>query len=127
MIIRIHGDETGESHLTEYELPFEQRSDDDGDVVMRGLLDVPTGNLGIHDLRVQAPDNGFHVTTPRKIIVVLRGTFEITTSDGDSRRFGPGDCLLTDDIGTKGHAFADVGDEPLLTVIVEIGDDFQYA
>jgi hypothetical protein len=124
MISRIYADATGTTHLSEYELPFEQR-DADGQLMMRGLLDVPTTVLGIHDLSGPAPSADFHCTSPRKLITVMRGTFAITASDGEQRRFGPGDCLLTDDLDSDGHAFADVGDEPLLTVIVELGDDWR--
>lgn len=124
MIIWLHADQAGETHLSEFELP-EQRSED-GEVRMRGLLDVPTRKLGIHDVLAKAPPADFHSTSPRKLITVLRGTFEITASDSHSRRFGPGDVLLTDDLNSKGHAFEDVGDEPLLTVIAEIDSDWQY-
>jgi hypothetical protein len=125
MIIRLYSDDTGETHLAEFDPPFEQRSAD-GRIRMRGLLDVPSGKIGIHDVLEKAPSADFHSTSPRKLIAVLRGTFEITASAGDRRRFGAGDVLLTDDLNSKGHAFEDVGDETLLTVIAEIADDWKY-
>jgi quercetin dioxygenase-like cupin family protein len=125
MIARLHADEAGETHLADFELPIAQRSDD-GRVRMRGLTGVPTGRLGIHDVLEKAPAADFHSTSPRKLIAVLRGTFEITASDGERRRFGPGDVLLTDDLNSKGHAFRDVGAETLLTIIAEIDDDWSY-
>lgn len=125
MITRLHADDTGETHFAQFDLPVSQRSPE-GEPVMRGLLDVPSGNFGIHEVLEKAPSADFHSTAPRKMIAVLRGAFEITASDGDRRRFGPGDCLLTDDLNSKGHAFQDVGDETLLTVIAEVADDWEY-
>lgn len=123
MIVRLFGDASGETHFAQLEL-LDQRSES-GEVVMRALEIEPT-KLGVHEVLGRAPSNGFHCTVPRKVITVLRGCFEIFASDGTSTRFGPGDCLVTDDRGTKGHAFEDVGDEPLQTLIIEISDDWQF-
>lgn len=126
MIARVHGAADGESHFTELtELPFERRRDD-GTLTARMLTGVPASKLDIRDLAGPLPFADFHFTVPRKLIVVLRGEIEVTAGDGERRRFGRGDCLLTDDIGSKGHSTSDVGDEPLLTVIVELGDDWEF-
>lgn len=125
MIAKLYADEAGETHLSDYELPIAQRTDD-GQVRTRGLMGVPTVRLGIHDALEKAPATDFHSTAPRKLIAVLRGTFEITASDGQRRRFDPGDVLLTDDLDSEGHAFEDVGTENLLTIIAEIDDGWSY-
>jgi hypothetical protein len=125
MYIRVHGDATGETHLTPFELPAEMRTDD-GHVMGRMLAGLPVTTLMVTHLSEKAGSNPFHATTPRKVIMTLSGAFRITTTDGDSHDFTRGHCLFTDDIGTKGHAFDDVGDEPLSTVIVEVGDAWQY-
>jgi uncharacterized cupin superfamily protein len=119
MIARIHADGAGVTHLQPLQLPA------DAGGTMRALQ-LPATGVGIHELSGSAPAAGFHSTSPRKLIAVLRGAFQITTSDGDRRRFGPGDCLLTDDLDSDGHAFEDVGDEPLHTIIVELGDDWRH-
>jgi hypothetical protein len=125
MITRLYGDDTGETHFATYDLPVQQRSSD-GTSVMRGLLDIPALNLSIVDLSDKAPPNDFHSTSPRDVVIVLRGAFDIIASDGDRRTFGPGDILLTDDVNTKGHAFEDTGDEPLVSIVINIGDDWKY-
>lgn len=125
MIARVYADQAGETHLADFELPV-ARQTDDGQVRMRGLMGVPSVKLGIHDVLEKAPSADLHSTSPRKLIAVLRGTFEITASDGQRRRFGTGDVLLTDDLNSKGHAFEDVGAENLLTVIAEIDDGWSY-
>jgi hypothetical protein len=93
---------------------------------VRGLLDVPALAFGIVDLTGRAPSADFHSTSPRRATIVLRGAFEMWTTDGDRRRFGPGDFVFTDDRDSKGHAFEDVGDEPLLTVVIDIDDNWEY-
>jgi hypothetical protein len=55
----------------------------------------------------------------------MQGVFEVTTTAGDSYRFGPGDCLFADDVGTRGHTFEDVGDEPLVGILVAIDPDWK--
>ena len=53
----------------------------------------------------QRPTTTAAGTTPplRQYVVTLSGTWEIEISDGDIRRFGPGDILLAEDPTGKGH------------------------
>ncbi len=125
MITRLYGDDEGETHFETYELPVQQGSLH-GASGMRGLLGVPAIGVDIVDLGSKAPSNDFHSTSPRDVVLVVRGAFDIIASDGERRTFGPGDFLLTDDLNTKGHAFEDVGDEPLFSVVIHIGDDWKY-
>ena len=48
-------------------------------------------------------DRSWHNAPWRQYVVTLSGTWEIETSDGDIRRFGPGDVLLAEDLTGKGH------------------------
>lgn len=48
-------------------------------------------------------DQTWHPAPRRQIVVILSGALEVTTSDGASRRFAPGQCFLADDMGGKGH------------------------
>jgi hypothetical protein len=50
----------------------------------------------------------------------MRGAFEIITTTGEKGRFGLGDILFADDVGSKGHTFEEVGDEPMSSVVVGI-------
>ena len=42
------------------------------------------------------------------------------TTLGQSERLRPGDVLLADDGGTKGHISRDVGDDPLMLMAIGI-------
>ncbi|MGI5205547.1 hypothetical protein ACQEU6_28700 [Spirillospora sp. CA-108201] len=46
---------------------------------------------------------------------MLRGTIEVTFTDGDRRRFGPGDLVLATDTTGSGHVTTGVGDAPFST------------
>jgi uncharacterized cupin superfamily protein len=51
-------------------------------------------------------------------MAVLRGSFTVTTSDGQARRFAAGDVISVEDASPcKGHISV-VGDEPLLAIFV---------
>jgi hypothetical protein len=45
----------------------------------------------------------WHPAPDRQFIVTLAGETEIEASDGEIRRFGPGDILLVEDTTGKGH------------------------
>jgi hypothetical protein len=48
-------------------------------------------------------DGSWHPTPKRWFVVTLAGQMEMTTSDGETRRFGPGSIVLLDDLTGKGH------------------------
>jgi hypothetical protein len=48
-------------------------------------------------------DGSWHPTPKRWFVVTLSGEMEITTSDGETRCFGPGSMWLLDDTTGKGH------------------------
>ena len=54
-------------------------------------------------------DGSWHATPKRWFMVTLAGEIEITTSDGETRSFGPGGIWLLDDTTGKGHNTRVVG------------------
>jgi uncharacterized protein DUF861 len=54
----------------------------------------------------------YHPAPAAQFIVVLQGNFSVTTTDGETRRFRPGDVFRVEDIlPCKGHITV-VGDKP---------------
>jgi hypothetical protein len=48
-------------------------------------------------------DANWHNAPRRQFVVFLEGSTEFVVSDGTTRRFGPGDVILAEDVTGKGH------------------------
>ncbi|HUC10313.1 MAG TPA: hypothetical protein VL985_07790 [Stellaceae bacterium] len=69
---------------------------------------------GAHDLATRL----YHPTPAVQFLIILDGDFSITASDGEMRRFRPGDVLrLEDTAPCRGHITV-VGDKPGFTMFV---------
>lgn len=55
-------------------------------------------------------------------LIVVQGTSEVTTSDGEKRQFGLGSIVLLDDITGKGHQTRSVGTVDHIAAVVPIAD-----
>jgi redox-sensitive bicupin YhaK (pirin superfamily) len=61
----------------------------------------------------------WHPTPRRQFTLYLQGEIEAETSDGEIRRFGPGDAVLLEDTTGRGHRSRVIGDrEAILAVVV---------
>jgi hypothetical protein len=110
VIKRVYADAKGETHLTELVgLGFRD--------IRATTVDLPTRRREPGD---RVPKQDFHPAPRRQLVVPMRGAFEIITTTGEKGRFGLGDILFADDVGTKGHTFEDVGDEPMSSLVVGI-------
>lgn len=68
---------------------------------------------GAQDLQARK----FHPAPSAQFVVYLQGVMSITTTDSDTRHFGPGDVLRVEDIAPcKGHISV-VGDKTSFTMI----------
>jgi hypothetical protein len=123
-LYRVYGDEVGETHLAEIELP-ELEVNSEGVDKLRGLLNVPAISVGIVQLTKLTPSQDLHPAPERRLLVFLRGETEITTTTGDRQVLRAGDCLLADDVDSKGHYTRDIGPEPRTMVTVGIPRSWQ--
>ena len=60
----------------------------------------------------------WHNAPRRMFLIVLKGTAQVTASDGEVRRFGPGSMLLMDDPKGKGHITEVVGNTDHVTLTI---------
>jgi hypothetical protein len=123
-LYRVYGDEAGETHLAEIELP-ELEVNSEGVEKVRGVLNIPATSVGIVQLTALTPSQDLHPAPARRLLVFLRGETEITTTTGDRQVLGAGDCLLADDVASQGHYTRDIGPEPRIMVAVGIPGDWQ--
>jgi cupin domain len=68
-------------------------------------------------------DGSWHPTPRTQYAVTLAGEWEITVTDGERRRFGPGDLVLLDDRTGRGHNTAVVGEDDVLILLVWLVQD----
>jgi hypothetical protein len=124
-LVRVYADESGETHLADLDVPGPPQ-ETYGGVMAHVLHDVPTTTLHVTQLLARRPRLDLHPPPRRQLVIFLRGEIEITTTDGDRRRFGPGDALLAEDMVGKGHYHQDVGDELAMSVAIGIPDDWTW-
>jgi hypothetical protein len=99
MIVRIYTGDDGQTHFED--------------------LPLPAGES--HNIALQAGANlvfrcfpadywsDWHTAPRRQYIFILAGQMEIGIGDGTTRRFGPGDVVLADDLTGQGHTTRSLG------------------
>ena len=117
--VRIYADQDGESHFEDVSVKF---------YAVNLLPPAPPVNLAgfqgakqVSFLREEPGWHGAPHTAPSpSLYFLLEGELEITASDGETRRLGPGAILRTDDVTGKGHATRVVGDNAALLGVVQL-------
>ena len=104
----------GESHFGEEEMPDSP------------TMDAQTPLTGVKGIFVRLSEASrvidWHTAPRRQLVIPLRGTMEIHTSDGDTRQFGPGAMFLAGDTTGKGHTTRSVGGEDRATLFIVLED-----
>ena len=99
----IFTDEQGETHFGVHDIPDRElamgpppnptgQMSDFGAVTTMCAISFPAGT--------EAPA---HSAPQPYVVIVLSGEGEVVTSDGEARRFHPGEVLLCNDLTGKGH------------------------
>ena len=99
----IHADERGETHFGVQDIPERE--------LAVGPPPNPTGQMSDLGAVTTMCVIAFHAGTEAPahnapqpyVVVVLSGEGEVETSDGEARRFHPGDLLVCNDLTGKGH------------------------
>lgn len=93
-----------------------------GRVVAAGVPAMLVGALpsaaGVTFLRSDGFDSAPHPAPARQWVIMLHGVIEVTTTDGEARRFGPGDLLLAADTEGEGHRTQAVGVPPFEALFI---------
>jgi hypothetical protein len=101
---RIYADANGETHLQDVSVDMktaDHASSMSAIIAAKGVI-----------FRTSASEDYFidwHNAPRRQFVVNLSGEVEITVSDGETRRFGPGSILLAEDVDGKGHISKGIG------------------
>lgn len=118
-IVRLYSDADGESHFEDLEIELD-------------LIDYASPAPPLY-LSAARPANAFafmkapaawssdwHPSTSRNLFLVLSGEWEVTASDGESRRFSVADVLLVEDTTGKGHASRVISESDSLAAMVQM-------
>lgn len=62
----------------------------------------------------------WHPSSARNLFFVLSGEWEVTASDGETRRFATGNVLLVEDTTGKGHSSRVISETDSLAAMVEL-------
>ncbi|MDR8412868.1 hypothetical protein MTP10_29570 [Nonomuraea sp. 3-1Str] len=115
---RIIRTEDGGSAFEDGEIALERRQVADG-VPAMAVGGLPSRG-GVQFLRSAAFDSSAHPAPREQWVVMLRGTIEVTVTDGGRRRFGPGDLVLAADTTGLGHVTTGVGEAPFEALFIPL-------
>jgi quercetin dioxygenase-like cupin family protein len=112
--VRLFAGADGQSHFEDVSLSFT----DPGD--QSEVAELIPGS-GILVRRFEAVrTNPWHHAPGRYAVFTLQGAVDITIGDGSTRRLGPGDVLIAEDLTGQGHQTREVGPEPRLSIFVPL-------
>lgn len=96
-ITRLYPGPDGESRFEDVEIDLR-----DGGEIGRLSERVPTTGVIFRETGADY-DYDWHNSPQRQYIVMLEGSVDVESGDGEVRRFGPGDILLVEDTTGRGH------------------------
>ncbi len=97
-VTRVYPGKDGESHFEDVDVPLEDSSR--GRFKRSKPLDATSILFSVCEGHLSV---GWHTTPRRQYIIILEGEVELGVSDGNQRKFGPGNILLLEDTTGRGH------------------------
>ena len=116
---RLYADESGESHFEDIEMDLTLTDYAPPAPPLSLSAFSPASQVGF----MNAPAgwaSDWHPSSARNLFFVISGEWEVTASDGESRRFGPGTVLLVEDTDSKGHSSRVVSEADSLAAMVQL-------
>ena len=118
---RLYSDEQGESHFEDIEIGLKLTDYAPPAPPLELSSSTPATQFGF----MNAPagwSSDWHPATARNIFFVLSGEWEVTASDGETRRFAAGSVLRVEDTTGKGHSSRVVSKANSLAAMVELSE-----
>lgn len=126
LIPHIYTADDGGSRFADVEIPFSIAPTTAGMPDMRSSARMPASTFQMIATSPSAIADGWHPTPRRQFVLFLRGSLDIQTSDGETRRFESGMMLFVEDTSGKGHLNQKIGDDDLLLGFIAVPDDFGF-
>jgi len=118
---RVYADSDGETHFEDLQEEFQQTQFAPG-IPLLGLTKPKSAS---DTFFVQFPagySDDYHPAPKTYLFVVLTGELEVTVSDGEVRRFVPGDVVFPDDQAGRGHRSLVVSQSNCETLFVGLAE-----
>jgi hypothetical protein len=109
MMVRIYTGDDGQTHFEELHIPAGEVQN----VAIQAGADLVFRRFPADYF------SDWHTAPRRQYIIILAGCMEIGIGDGTTRRFGPGDVVLADDLTGQGHTTRSLG-EPRVSATIPI-------
>ena len=107
-IVRFASAPDGGSQFVEVNLPVDNASTDAWSNTSRRSATLPARSAMVTEMP-EGLYQDWHPASRRQLLVVLSGTLEIETSDGQKHRCRSGEVFLADDVGSRGHRSRTIG------------------
>jgi len=114
---RLYADDYGESHFEDVTVSLSPTTFAASSPPLNVSKLKPASQFGF----MSAPagwSSDWHPSAGRNFFVVLNGEWEVTASDGETRRFAAGSLLLVEDTTGKGHISRVIAES--ISVLVEL-------
>ena len=119
--MRLYADLNGESHFEEVAVDLTATEFDAG----APPVDLSVSAAATQFAFMRAPagwSSNWHPSGARNLFFVLSGEWEVTASDGETRRFCAGATLLVEDTIGKGHVSRVVSESESLAAVLQLPD-----
>ena len=110
-VVRLYSGDDGESHF------------EDLDVAIEGGLSMafPVDTLDFREAPEEhEPD--WHNASRRQFVITISGALEVEIGGGETRRLGPGEAMLAEDLTGRGHVSRSV-EMPRRSIVVTLAED----
>jgi uncharacterized cupin superfamily protein len=114
--VRLYADEQGESHFEDVAVDAEVQ----GHTIV--AAPIPLDSMVMRRVVSTDADAVRHNAPRRQFIVHLEGSVEVEASDGERRRFDPGDVVLVEDLTGRGHITRWLGEGEYRTLFLPAPD-----
>ena len=111
----------GGSMFDDIEISLQQQSKDayGNQIATSERFDSP----GVRIFEINGDFQDWHNAPQQQLCVVLEGQWQVTTTDGESRTWGPGEMFVPYDVEGKGHQ-SRVLENPVRILFVPLPSDF---
>ena len=110
--LKVTGDGSGGSRFEDVEVAQAETPHTDNTPPLLVSPATAASGFACDTLPPDVRETGWHPPPHRQCIVILDGDVELETTDGERRRFQPGQRLLVEDLEGRGHVTRVLTDGP---------------